>query len=171
MTKYKVYLSLGGNLDNPLMRIKQAITLLGQQDVFQLEISHFYSTEPLHFESPHCFVNAVCSFWTRLEVNEVFLITQEIEKQLGKVKKPKNADRLIDIDILFYGSHQVNTADLEIPHPRWKERLFVLVPLADLTKDISVFVDEKIQHYQIEDLIEALKGQSVSMLEKNPHFQ
>ena len=57
---------------------------------------------------------------------------QQIEYRLGKLPKAKNAPRAIDIDILLYGDIQINTPTLIIPHPRWQEREFVKLPLAEL---------------------------------------
>ena len=106
MEKKLVYLGLGGNQGDPLLCLQQALALLSshKEVVSQLKISHYYRTAPMYYESPHWFVNAACSFWTSLSLPEVFHMTQIIENQLGKVKKPKNADRPIDIDILFYGT-------------------------------------------------------------------
>ena len=137
MKKKCVYLGLGGNQGDVLSRLKQALTMLSNTPlVSDLKISHFYQTAPIQVDNPGWFVNAVCSFWTPMTLQEVFKMTQLIEIQLGKVKKPKSGDRPIDIDILFYGIEICNESGLEIPHPRWKERLFVLIPLADLTNEI-----------------------------------
>lgn len=57
---------------------------------------------------------------------------------MGKVKKLKDAPRLIDLDILFYGCEIYEKEGLFIPHTHWKERLFVLVPLLDLTEEVQV---------------------------------
>lgn len=160
-SKY-VYLSLGANQGNPLVCVQQALGFLRAKTEFisELKISHFYLTEPLYFESPHWFVNAVCSFLTHLTLLEVFEMTQLIEKKLGKVDKRKNEDRLIDIDLLFYGTERCKANELEIPHPRWKERLFVLTPLADLTQKIILDTEEGTEHYHVPDLIQSLKDQT-----------
>lgn len=176
MEKKLVYLGLGGNQGNPLLCLQQALTLLSShtETVSQLKISHYYRTAPVYYESPYWFVNAVCSFWTSLFLPEVFQLTQAIEKQLGKVEKPKNADRPIDIDILFYGTELSQEQAVEVPHPRWKERLFVLMPLADLTKEISFHTKEGFEHHLLHDLIQSVKdqgGQTISLLEKNPYIQ
>ena len=176
MASELVYLGLGGNLGDVYSRLQLAFSMLEAQKeaVSQLRISHYYLTAPQYYESPHSFINAACSFWTSLPPEKVFEMTQAIEKQLGKVNKAKNADRPIDIDILFYGHHACQIDDLEIPHPRWKERLFVLVPLADLTEEILLEERNHIERYRIKDLIQPLKKNTelgISLLEKNPHFQ
>ena len=172
----KVYLSLGGNIGNAFLCLKQALALLSfeQHAIASLKISHFYQTSPLQVESLNWFVNAACSFSTNLSIQEIFKLTQNIEKQLGKIEKPKNADRPIDIDILFYGNHFYRNHELDIPHPRWKERLFVLIPLLDLTGEIFLQGERDVEHYLLPDLIQSLlleSNQTVSLLEKNPYNQ
>ena len=170
-----VYLSLGGNEGQVLFRLQQALALLSaKQDIFDLKTSHFYRTSPHQVDSSNWFVNAVCSFQTSLALKDLFMITQGIEVQLGKVDKPKNASRPIDIDLLFYGHQICQEEELEIPHPRWKERLFVLIPLLDLTKEIILRGEDSLESYVIGDLIQPLLIQSfqaISLLEKNPVLQ
>lgn len=175
MNDSSVFLSLGGNEGNVLDRLKKALTLLStSQEIFSLRHSHFYSTVPFQMSSPVNFVNSVCYFQTKLSPQEIFNLTQKIEVQLGKVNKPKNASRPIDIDLLFYDHLVSKSSHLEIPHPRWKERLFVLVPLADLTGEILLNEKNGCERYVIQALMQPLSKQSplaVSLLEKNPHIQ
>lgn len=104
----------------------------------ELKISKFYSTKPISAIEQPRFINAVCSFKTDLTPRALLLALEEIEKSLGKVKKLKDAPRLIDLDILFYGSEIYEGEGLSIPHASWKERLFVLVPLLDLFEKVQV---------------------------------
>ncbi len=66
---------------------------------------------------------------------------QEIESELEKVPKSKNAPRLIDLDLLFFGDTVYDSPELILPHPKWHERLFVLVPLADVTDTLPLGID------------------------------
>lgn len=170
----QAYLSLGGNEGNVLLRLQRAFSLLSDtQAISGLKVSHFYRTAPLQVNSANWFVNAACSFRTELQPRDLFLLTQSVETQLGKVIKPKNADRPIDIDLLFYGDQIYQDKDLEIPHPRWKERLFVLIPLRDLTKKIILNGNAGEERYFLPDLIRPLllqPLQAVSLLEKNPNL-
>lgn len=175
MEMTRVYLSLGGNEGLVLTRLKYALHLLSlQANVHSLQVSHFYQTAPIEVNSSSWFINAVCSVETSLKPTEVFNITQAIEIQLGKVNKPKNASRPIDIDLLFYGHLVQKEAELQIPHPRWKERLFVLIPLSDLIPEIIIHGSGGNEHYVLKDLIQPLlmeSSQTVSLLEKNPGLQ
>ncbi|MCB1213779.1 MAG: 2-amino-4-hydroxy-6-hydroxymethyldihydropteridine diphosphokinase, partial [Chlamydiia bacterium] len=82
--------------------------------------------------------NAVVAFSTSLAPQELFQLTSRIEKKLGKFSKPKTHPRTIDLDILFYGREQISSDLLQIPHPRWSERLFVVDPLMQLTPSVHV---------------------------------
>lgn len=175
MKSQKIYLSLGGNEGQVLLCLKQALALLSSQPaVANFKFSHFYHTAPLQVDSPHWFVNAVCSFQTLMTPHAIFKMTQAIEIQFGKTPKPKHASRPIDIDFLFYGDQIWEEDELEIPHPRWKERLFVLMPLADLTPEVIFQGKGGIERYLLRDLIQPLLTQSSQMiylLEKNPDLQ
>lgn len=175
MQKTTVYLGLGGNEGQVLSSLKQALILLShQKKIYHLKCSHFYRTAPHEVNSSLWFVNAVCSFQTDLSASAVFSLTQLIETQLNKVSKPKNASRPIDIDVLFYGNQIFNENQLQIPHARWKERLFVLVPLADLVTAVTICGVEETEHYVLQDLINPLikqSSQEIYLLEKNPHLQ
>lgn len=171
----RVYLALGGNEGHVLFTLHKALKMLvGQQGIHDLKSSHFYKSAPHKVNSSLWFVNAVCSFQTNLHPVDVFAVTQSIENQLGKIEKPKNASRPIDIDLLFYNHQIYQFGDLEIPHPRWKERLFVLKPLADLTKEIMIQGLKGVEYYILQNLIDSLVRQSsqkIYLLEKNPDFQ
>lgn len=174
MESRRVYLGLGGNEGNVLLCLQRALDLLSnRQEIFGLTTSHFYQTAPWQATGPTWFVNAVCYFQTVLTPEEIFKITQEIESQLGKIAKPRHAPRPIDIDLLFYGHHLYQKGGLTIPHPRWKERLFVLIPLENLTSEILLYGQAGHERYLLKDLIKPLLIQSphaVSLLEKNPRL-
>lgn len=172
----QVYLSLGGNENNPLLTIKKALSCISSHPhIFHLTFSHFYCTQPVEVsDSDTWFINAVCTFQTALSLKEVTTLTQKTERQLGKNDKPKNASRPIDIDILFYGSSTSQDSTITIPHPKWQERLFVLIPLSDLTNKVTVqFIDGK-REYNIKKMISNFENhlsQALYVLEKNPHIQ
>lgn len=127
-----VYIGLGSNLGDPAGMVAEALRML-EAITSDFTASPFYLTSPVSDLPQPDFVNAVCRFKTALSPVELFAELQKIERHLGQSPKPKNAPRLIDLDILFFGQERLLTSVLEIPHPRWKERLFVLRPLADLT--------------------------------------
>ena len=134
-----VYLSLGGNIGDRLAMLKKTFHLIAAiPSVTRLEVSPFYNTSPVSDIPQSDYLNAVCRFMTTLEANELLAHLQAIEKLQGKTLKPKNVPRIIDIDILFFGEELHDTPELEIPHPHWRKRLFVVAPLSDLTEKITV---------------------------------
>jgi 2-amino-4-hydroxy-6-hydroxymethyldihydropteridine diphosphokinase len=107
-----------------------------------LRCSHRYKSEPWGFEAAERFSNQVLVCDTDLTPREVLQKVQQIECALGRDREAEEAEkkltgqpyasRVIDIDILFYDNETINEPDLQIPHPRIKEREFVLAPLREL---------------------------------------
>lgn len=152
----KAYLGLGGNIGNTSEVIKNAILLLEQvSGVASIELSKLYSTTPVQvIDNSSLFVNAVCRLDVFIPLEKFAAEVHQIEERLGKRPKLKNASRVIDIDILFFGDKTYLDKDLEIPHPRWQERLFVLKPLLDLTASIQV----ENQYFEINELVRNFKN-------------
>lgn len=135
----KVYVGMGGNIGDAAASIKQAFELIcGIEGTSTTRLSRLYRTTPVSPIPQADYVNAVCTFSTPLSLGVLFNHLQLIEKHIGKTPKHKNAPRIIDLDILFYGTEPYQDDLLSIPHPRWSERLFVLVPLSDLVQDITI---------------------------------
>ena len=142
MTNHQVYLGLGSNLGNCKKNLERAIRMIDDRVGHVLRQSSFIETEPWGFESEHKFMNAVILCETMKTLREVLLLTQQIERDMGRRKKSTSVgytDRPIDIDILLYDDLIVDEPDLKIPHPLMHERDFVMIPLeeirnADITK-------------------------------------
>ena len=103
-------------------------------------VSSFIETEPWGFESKHPFLNAACLVLTKLSPEECLKATQQIERELGRKRKSKNGvyhDRPIDIDLLMYGDLTLSTPKLTLPHPRMKERDFVMIPLREILPSVD----------------------------------
>ena len=131
-----VYLSLGSNIGDRDANLRAAIEALNASGVHVLSISPVYETEPVDYRDQAWFLNLVVEAETTLFPVQLLARIGRIERALGRVRKVAKGPRTIDIDILFYGSAVVKTAQLEIPHPRLAERRFVLAPLADLAPDL-----------------------------------
>lgn len=127
-----VYLGLGSNLGDREGNIKRALELLSQKVKIE-KLSSLYETEPMGYLSQPLFLNAVCQALTELSPEELLEFVKEIERRIGREPSFPNAPRPIDIDILFYEGEIINLPHLIIPHPRLKERAFVLVPLAEIS--------------------------------------
>lgn len=134
-----VYLSLGGNIGDTVAVINDAFRRISElPGVTDIKISHFYRTSPVDADSESDYINAACRFLTSRSLISLWNDLQQIERALGKTPKDKRSSRIIDIDIILFGNRNVNRDGLEIPHPRWHQRLFVLVPLADLDRYLFV---------------------------------
>lgn len=139
MTKTEVYLGLGGNLGDVVGNLDRTIArITGTPGITDVEVSRYYLTSPVSDIPQNDYVNAVCRLQTTLTPRQLLEKMQAIEVLQGKVAKDKNAPRIIDIDILLYGKEVVNEPGLDIPHPRWMERLFVLQPLLELVEELLI---------------------------------
>lgn len=135
----EVYLGLGGNIGDTHAIFDQALQLIqNTPGIYCLKTSSYYLTSPVSPIPQSDYINAVAHFKTSLSPKELFIRLKKIESFLGKIPKIKDAPRIIDLDILFFGCKYLRTQELSIPHPRWMERLFVLVPLSELTEVITV---------------------------------
>lgn len=127
-----VYLGLGSNMGDREANLERAIAALDARDLRFLRASSVYETEPVGFRDQRWFLNQAAEFETELFPLQLLARTARIERKLGRKRTVKNGPRTIDIDILLYGNAVVKTAELEIPHARYRERRFVLEPLAEL---------------------------------------
>lgn len=138
-----VYLGLGGNIgDTPTILTEMVAQLAKTSGIDAVMLSPLYRTTPVSdTPSDHLqrdFINAVCRIKTSMEPLDLFHLLKQLERDKGRIDSTKNAPRIIDIDILFYGNQAIDLPDLQIPHPRWQQRLFVLRPLSDLTSRITL---------------------------------
>ena len=135
----KIFVGLGGNVGEVAQTIQKALKAIeALPGVYDFHSSALYFTTPVEMLNDNCFTNAVCSFYTHLDALTLLEKLQQIERDLGKTPKARNESRAIDLDILFFGEELYQYSNLQVPHPRWRERLFVLVPLLELTKTVRV---------------------------------
>ena len=127
----KIFISLGTNLGNREENLQNAISEL-EQFIKITQKSSIYETEPVGYKDQDWFLNMVIEGETALSPQELLKKTQNIEKKLGRTKTFKDGPRIIDLDILFYNSDQINEPNLTIPHPEIQNRSFVLTPLAEI---------------------------------------
>jgi 2-amino-4-hydroxy-6-hydroxymethyldihydropteridine diphosphokinase len=134
-----IYLSLGSNVGERGENIARAIAALAGFGVRVVKRSALYETEPVEMREPEWFLNCVVEAQTDLPPRELMRALLEIERSLGRERTAsvtQKLPRIIDLDILFYGSDVIREAGLEIPHPRMAERRFVLVPLAEIAPGV-----------------------------------
>jgi 2-amino-4-hydroxy-6-hydroxymethyldihydropteridine diphosphokinase len=132
-----VYLSLGSNMGDRAENIARAIAVLRQRGVRVTQESSLYETEPLEVREQPWFLNCAIAVETELSPERLMEALLEIEREMGRERLVPKGPRLIDMDILLYGSEIVREPGLEIPHPRMAERKFVLVPLAEIAGEVN----------------------------------
>lgn len=132
---HTLYLSLGTNLGDKERNLADAIVRIGEMIGIVECQSSFIATEPWGFQSDNTFLNAAVKVRTQLSPHEVLMLTQQIEREMGRTVKSTEGDyhdRIIDIDILLYDDVCITTPELTIPHPLMYERDFVMIPLNEI---------------------------------------
>jgi len=153
------YLSLGSNIGDREGNLRRALDLLESSGVQVIRRSSIYETEPQELRSQPWFLNMVVEVKTALFPIQLLHAIQKIEKGLGRKRVVAKGPRIIDVDILLYGSFVVATQALEIPHPRFPERRFVLEPLAELAPELRHPVSRK----TIREMLSGVRGQKVRL--------
>jgi 2-amino-4-hydroxy-6-hydroxymethyldihydropteridine diphosphokinase len=135
MAKKTVYLSLGSNVGDRVKNLRAAVGVLGDAGVRVTRVSSFYETEPVDLLEQAWFLNCAVEGETVVPALELLPALRGIELQMGSRKLVAKGPRLIDMDILLYGSETMDTLELQVPHPRMHLRRFVLVPLAEIAPE------------------------------------
>ena len=137
------YLSLGSNIGDRDANLRTAIERLAAPGLRLLRVSPVYETEPVDYTDQRWFLNLVLEAETSLFPLQLLVRVQKVERVLGRVRTVPKGPRIIDVDILLYGTAVMHGGKLEIPHPRMAERRFVLVPLNDLAPALRHPVNRK----------------------------
>jgi 2-amino-4-hydroxy-6-hydroxymethyldihydropteridine diphosphokinase len=116
--------------------LRAAIAALPAAGVVVGRVSKIYETEPVDYLEQDWFLNCVVAGETDLPAVELLRRLRGIEAEMGSVKTFAKGPRLLDLDILFYAEAVMDTAELQVPHPRMRERRFVLVPLAEIAPEV-----------------------------------
>ena len=132
----KCAIALGSNLGDSLATLENSLAVLGNTPgVNLLATSSWYQTKPVSEVPQPDYLNGCVTLNVQQTPEELLVLLQAIELQFGRVRKEKWGARTLDLDLLLYGDHQLDTPNLTIPHPRMGERAFVLVPLAEIAPD------------------------------------
>jgi 2-amino-4-hydroxy-6-hydroxymethyldihydropteridine diphosphokinase len=135
----RAYLALGGNLGDVAGEFLTALRALeAAEGVTLVAISRVYRTPPWGVTDQPDFLNMAAAIDTDLSARALLELCLGIEKTSGRVRDRRWGPRNIDIDVIAYGDAKVDEPDLTIPHPRAKERAFVLAPLADVASDLML---------------------------------
>lgn len=131
-----LFIGIGGNQGNRVGNLKKIRSRIEKQLGKILEESPLIESEPWGFDSDNWFLNQVLLIKCELKPKAILMIIHEIETEFGRVRTQKYTDRLVDIDILFYGGLILNDSELQIPHPHLHKRLFAMKPLVELMPDL-----------------------------------
>lgn len=162
----EVCIALGSNLGDRrgnIVRALDEITL--SRDIQFLGVSSLYQTSAVGMDGDNLdFFNIVARVTTGLEPTEFFDLCTGIERKFGRERKPGSIlSRTIDIDIIFWGERKISNSSLEIPHPRYESRLFVLVPLLEVLGQGSL---DPVTRKPIEDHLTRVRGEGSQRIEK-----
>lgn len=135
----EIGLGLGSNIGDRPANIRRALELLEARHVLTVTaVSSIYRTLPWGYLEQDVFANACALATTRLHPSRLLAEIKEIEAEMGRKETIRWGPRLIDIDILFYGPHALETPELVLPHKELFNRAFVLVPLAEIAPDLCL---------------------------------
>ena len=127
--------ALGANLGDAVATLRQALADIAILPHTQLlQASPLLRSAPLDADGP-AYVNAVVRLETRLNAVELLQALQGLENAAGRTRDYHHAPRTLDLDLLFYGDAHMQSEYLSLPHPRWTQRAFVLLPLQVVCPD------------------------------------
>lgn len=152
----KYIIGIGTNIGDREKNIKDAVSALELVPKTKvLRVSKIYETEPVGYEEQENFYNACVEIESSFEPNEMLGVCLGIEAGFGRIRKIKNGPRILDLDLIFAENETINTPNLTVPHPRYSERRFVLIPLLEL------FPDGKYFNINFKDYLIGIKGQKI----------
>lgn len=133
----RVAIALGSNLGDRDAHLRYAVTRLSTI-LTNLRVSTFHNTAAVEVDEPQPdYLNAVVSGTTTLTPHALLAEMLTIERERGRERPSLRASRTLDLDLIFYGDQVISTPDLTVPHPRWRERAFVVGPLSEVWDDLG----------------------------------
>jgi len=140
MTQHRAYIGIGSNLGDRAKNVERALAAVGQLGTLVAK-SSTYRTAPVGTTDQPSFANAVALLLTQLSPHQLLDALQAAERSLGRTPGERWGPRVIDLDLLLYDELDIAEKDLHVPHPRMRERAFVLVPLAQIDARFAAMRD------------------------------
>jgi 2-amino-4-hydroxy-6-hydroxymethyldihydropteridine diphosphokinase len=134
----RAFLSLGSNLGDRRDYLNKAIEALSRNGIAVVRQAGIYETEPLEVSDQPWFLNTVVEANTALPPHELMDVCLSIERENHRIRTEIKSARTLDVDLIFYGDQIIHEWHLTIPHPRFRDRKFVLVPLVEIAPE---FID------------------------------
>ena len=154
----KVYIALGSNLANPQAQLTAALQALNALSDSRLTaVSSFYQSKPLGPQDQPDYVNAVACLETSLAPLALLDELQRIEHEQGRVRLRRWGERTLDLDILLYADHIIQSERLTVPHYDMRQREFVIIPLTEIAphlvlpngQSIQTLVQKFVDHHMV----------------------
>ncbi len=135
-----VYIGLGSNLSDPPSQLRSALREIAHIPVTRLlSVSRFYVTQPWGRTDQAEFVNAVAKLETALSPRGLLDALLDVERSAGRERGAERwGPRILDLDILLFGQHQIDEPALHVPHPHLRERAFAVMPLAEIAPSLRL---------------------------------
>ncbi len=155
----KYIIGVGTNLgdrENNIRQAAEALALVPKTTL--LRQSKLYETAPVGYDDQPRFYNACFEAESDLEPGEMLGVCLGIEAGFGRVREMKNGPRIVDLDVIFAEDQTIDSANLTVPHPRFHERRFVLIPLLEL------FPSGEAYGIPFKQYLLGIKGQAVKEL-------
>lgn len=160
MQGVRAFIALGANLGKPLAQLDSAVLALDQHDkVNCIAMSKVYVSKPHGVLDQPNFTNAVAEIYTTLSAEALLTLLQTLEARHGRQRISRWGARTLDLDLILYANHVINTPRLSVPHPRAHEREFVLQPLLDLDSTLSLP-----QQGSVQQLLQQLPNKSMEII-------
>ena len=148
-----VYLLTGSNLGERHVNLELAQQRIAAEAGAVLTASAVYETEPWGVHDQPWFLNQVLRISTAHQPQQLLAILKKVEKDISGEKQRHWGERLLDIDILFYGNEIIEEDNLNVPHPQIINRNFTLIPLAEVAPEIV----HPLLHKKIKDILKETK--------------
>ena len=135
-TVQHVFIGFGSNQGDSVRICLRAVSSLRDHPLIEVsKVSSLYRTRPVGEVEQDWFINGVIECETSLSPKALLGFLQKLEAEFGRIREIHWGPRTLDLDILAFGSMESTSPELTIPHPLIQERLFVLVPLAEIAQD------------------------------------
>jgi 2-amino-4-hydroxy-6-hydroxymethyldihydropteridine diphosphokinase len=148
-----VAIAIGSNLGDRRRHLDAAVDALAL-DLAELKCSSYLETQPVGVSEEHGpYLNAAVVGITRLSPRDLLERLLEIEQEQGRARPYPAAPRTLDLDLILYAGAVIDESELSVPHPRFRQREFVLAPLAEIAPDMI----DPVTGMTVSELYRALK--------------
>ncbi len=128
----RAFLGLGSNLGERLTYLRTAVDAMPDL----VRVSSLYETDPIGGPEQGAYLNLIVELDTDLTPRELLELCRRLEAAADRERIERWGPRTLDVDVVYVDGEVVNEPDLIVPHPRWRDRAFVMVPLGELAPDL-----------------------------------